>query len=105
MKYKGYQAIVEFSEEDNVFFGKIAFLSDLVTFEGTSVQMLEENFHKSVDDYLETCEKIGKKPEKMFKGSFNIRISPVLHRKLAIKSLNQKKSLNKFIEQALEKVV
>lgn len=105
MNYKGHTAVVKFSEEDKVFFGKVVFINDLVTFEADSVKELEKEFYQSVDAYLSFCEKVGKDPEKTFKGSFNIRISPALHKKLSLKALGESKSLNKLIEQGLTELV
>ncbi len=102
MNYKGYTAIVEYSDEDNIFFGKIGLIDDLITFEADSVKDLEQEFHKSVEDYLKICKEVGKNPEKTFKGTFNIRISPGLHKKLSLEALKKSKSLNKIVEQKLE---
>lgn len=62
LQYKGYYASVNFSAEDEVFFGKILGIDDLVTFEGASVKDLKKAFHEAVEDYLETCKKMDKEP-------------------------------------------
>jgi predicted HicB family RNase H-like nuclease len=105
LKYKSYTGIVEFSAEDGVFFGKLFGINDLVTFEGSSVRELEKAFHEAVDDYIETCGELGKSPERDFKGSFNIRINPQIHRMAALKAQTMHISLNEFVEQAIEKEV
>ena len=74
LQYKGYYASVNFSVEDDVFYGKIIGINDLVSFEGTSVSELKHSFQEAVEDYLETCSLIKKVPEKTYKGSFNVRI-------------------------------
>lgn len=56
LKYKGLVGSVAFSEEDNVFFGKIEGIDGLVNFEGSSVEELKSAFHEAVDDYLAYCE-------------------------------------------------
>ncbi len=76
MNYENHQASVHFSSEDDVFFGKIPGISDLVTFEGKSVKELKSLFREAVEDYIETCAEAGKKPEKTCKGSFNLRLYP-----------------------------
>jgi predicted HicB family RNase H-like nuclease len=105
IEYKGYSGTVEFSADDDVFFGKINGIRDVVTFEADSVQKLKKAFREAVDDYIETCEQLGKDPDKEFKGSFNIRIKPRVHRLAVIKSASMKISLNQFVERALEKEV
>jgi predicted HicB family RNase H-like nuclease len=62
MNYKGYAAQVRYSEEDGCFVGHIAGIRDVVGFHGESVTGLRAAFEEAVDDYLKTCEKLGRKP-------------------------------------------
>jgi len=105
MTYKDYIGSVHYSEEDEVFHGKIEAINDLIIFEGTSVKELKKAFHEAVDDYLETCTKMGREPQKPFKGSFNVRIPSDLHRKAAAKATMMGVSLNQFVQKALEEKV
>ena len=105
LEYKGYTGSVEFSAEDSVFFGKIIGIKDVVTFEAATVKNLIREFNAAVDDYLKTCVQLGKKPDKEFKGSFNVRLKPHLHRLAVIKSTRMKIPLNTLVERALEKEV
>lgn len=102
MKYKDYIGSVHYSAEDEVFFGKIEGINDLISFEGRNVTELKAAFREAVEDYLELCNLNGKEPEKMYKGSFNIRIKPELHKKAAQKALIEGKSLNQYVEEAIE---
>jgi len=102
IKYKGYIGTVEYSPDDKVLYGKIEHINDLVTFEAKTANDLEKNFRAAVDDYIETCRQLGKEPQKTFKGTFNVRIKPKLHRKASMVSLQRNISLNKLVEQALE---
>ena len=103
--YKDFIATIHYSTIDEVFFGKIEGINDLVTFEGENVKDLKKAFEEAVDDYIELCKEVGKEPKKSFKGSFNIRISPELHVKAFEKALIEGKSLNQFVQQAIEKEV
>ncbi len=105
MIYKGYIGLVHFSAEDEVFHGKIDAINDLIMFDGKSVQELKKAFHEAVDDYLETCKKMHREPNRSFKGSFNVRISPDLHRKAAHKATMMGLSLNQLVQKALEENV
>ena len=87
MEYKGYVGSVEFSEEDALFFGKVLGVRALISYEGENARDLVEDFHSAVDDYLELCAAEGVEPEKAYKGSFNVRISPELHKKAAIAAM------------------
>jgi len=64
MTYKGYAARIEHSDEDRLFIGHIAGIRDIVGFHGESVAALSQAFKEAVDDYLDTCEKINKAPQK-----------------------------------------
>ncbi|HXB41607.1 MAG TPA: type II toxin-antitoxin system HicB family antitoxin [Bacteroidia bacterium] len=101
MTYKGYIATVHYSDEDRVFFGKIHGINDLVTFEGNTAKSLSTEFHNAVDDYLKTCKKIGKSPDKTFNGVFNIRTGTDLHRKAVLLAEKYHVSLNDFVKTAL----
>jgi predicted HicB family RNase H-like nuclease len=101
MEYKGYYAKIEYSSEDNTFFGSIIGIDDSITFEGKSVTELKNAFHEAVNDYLVMCQRIGKEPQKLYKGSFNVRIDPEIHRQAILLAKSKKMSLNKFVEKAI----
>ena len=101
MKYKGYIGSVEFSEADGLFYGKVQGIRSLISYEGTTARELIDDFHQSVDDYLELCEEEGNVPEKPYKGSFNVRIGCELHQKAAMYAMAHEQSLNSFIEEAV----
>ena len=102
MRFKGYAGKVEYSAEDKLFFGEIAFLTDTVLFEGKTVKELETNFKEAVNHYIATCKKAGKEPQIVFKGHFPARINPEIHKKAALIALKRRISLNKFVELAIE---
>ncbi len=103
--YKDYIGSVHFNADDEVFFGKIEGIEDLVSFEGDSVIELKKGFEEAVDDYLEICKENGKKTDKSYKGSFNVRIAPDIHKKATRLALMKGMSLNQFIQKAVEEVV
>lgn len=105
LEYKGYIGTIEFSAEDMVFFGKIQSINDLVTFEGTSVEELENAFKASVIDYLETCQSLGKIPDKQYKGTFNVRVSKELHQQTALLATKVGVNLNEIVKKALVYIV
>lgn len=105
LSYKGYIGSVNFSEKDNVFFGKIEGINGLVNFEGESVKELTAAFHEAVDDYLAYCEDEGIQPHKSYSGTLNVRITPEIHSQIAILAKRTGLSINAFIKQALEKQI
>jgi predicted HicB family RNase H-like nuclease len=105
MKYKGYEAVIEYDEIDRLFFGRVINTRDIISFDGTTVNELRQSFEAVIDEYLEDCQREGKEPDKAFSGQFNLRISPELHRKISIEAKKRNISLNSFVEQALEKIL
>jgi predicted HicB family RNase H-like nuclease len=103
LEHKGYLGSVEFSPEDEIFFGRITGIRDVVTFEGDSVSKLKKAFRDAVEDYISMCKELGKDPDKEFKGSFNVRVKPKIHRLAVMRSAALNMSLNQFVEQAIQK--
>lgn len=105
LNYKGFIGSVHFSADDNVFFGKLEGINDLVTFEGETVKELTDAFHFVVDEHIKDCEKENIAAEKSYKGSFNVRLTPELHRRIAISAKMRGESINKFVLEALSQSV
>lgn len=64
MSYKGYMARAEYDDEDGILTGRIAGIQDVVGFHADTVEGLKSAFHEAVEDYVETCARIGKAPQK-----------------------------------------
>ena len=105
LQYKGYSAKPEYSVEDRIFYGVILGIDDLVDFMSDNAGELENEFHAAVDDYLEFCKEIGKEPQKEYRGTFNVRVSPELHKQAAVCAAMENISLNRFVENALQSAV
>lgn len=103
LKYKGFIGSVNFAAEDEVFYGKIDGIDDLITFEGESVQELKTAFHYMVDEHIKDCE-VEKKPlKKSYSGSFNVRLTSQMHRNLAEKALSMGITLNQLLKSMIAK--
>ncbi len=101
MKYKGYEAVISFDDEAEIFHGEVANTKDVITFQGKAVSELKKAFQESVEEYLKFCNERGEEPEKPFSGVFVIRINPELHRKLSMAAKRKRLSLNGLIEEKL----
>jgi predicted HicB family RNase H-like nuclease len=101
LKYKDYLASVHFSVDDDVFYGKVLGVDDLINFEGSSVKELKRAFHEAIDDYISTCAERGKEPNKTYKGTFNVRIPSELHKEAAVFAAINSVSLNDFVRSAI----
>ena len=105
MHYKGYEAVVEFDEEAEIFHGEVISLRDVITFQGASVAELKTALAESVEDYLAFCKERGEDPEKPFSGQFVVRAEPALHRAMFSAAKRAGQSLNKWVTTTLERAV
>lgn len=103
MKYKGQTARIEFDAADNIFFGRLIGISDVIGFHADNVAELRTAFEEAVDDYIETCEKIGKPAQTPASGNMLLRVSPELHKAAMIAAEAQGSSLNKWATEVLSK--
>lgn len=102
--YKGYSGTVEFSEEDNVFFGKVLGIHSLLSYEGENVKDLLDDFHGAVDDYLVYCKEEGLTPEKPAVPKWNqIQIPSELYSQLISCSQKHNVSVDRYVEDTLKK--
>lgn len=103
LTYKNFIGSVHFSVQDDVFFGKVEGINDLITFEGSSVEELKSAFHYVVDEHIKDCARENISIEKSYKGSFNLRLTPELHRRAALMAKARGCSLNAFVKTAIER--
>lgn len=82
--------------------GKLLFIDDLVTYESAELKGLQQEFEAAVDDYIATCAAIGKEPQRPFRGLFNVRVSPALHREAALRATRDGVALNDVVVRALD---
>ena len=101
LEYKGYTGTIEYSKEDKLLFGKVIGIKSLLSYEGSTGVELETDFKGVIDEYLEDCKDLDIKPEKPFKGSFNVRIPSDLHRDAALKAMELNTSLNSFVSESI----
>jgi len=99
LKYKEFQGSVSF--EDGTLVLQILHIDDLIVAECNCASKVEQTFQELVDDYLETCAATGKEPCKSFRGSFNVRVDPHLHKEAAMSATAERVSLNAWVESAM----
>ncbi len=105
LNYKSYFGTVEYSSKDHCLFGKLAYIRDLVNYEGQTVKELESAFKEAVDDYLAFCKERGRIPNIPCKGSFNVRIGSELHRSALAAARQRDLTLNEFVKQSIEQAI
>ena len=103
MAYRGYAARVEYDADDRLFAGRIAGINDVVGFHGHSVDDLETAFREAVDDYIQTCAKAGKSPDRPYSGRVMFRVDPRTHARAALAAQLRGISLNDWAEEAMSR--
>ncbi len=101
MTYKGQTARVEFDERDDTFVGHLLGIADVVGFHADTVPALRAAFVEAVDDYIDTCAKIGKAVEKPASGKIMLRVPPEVHSAALIAAKGSGTSLNQWATKVL----
>jgi predicted HicB family RNase H-like nuclease len=103
MMYKGYAARIEYSDEDSCFIGHIAGIKDVIGFHADTVKDLRKAFREAVDDYLATCERLNRAPQRPYSGKMMLRVPPEVHARAAMMAKAHKMSLNQWATEILSK--
>lgn len=103
MEYNGYRAAVTFDDEVGILHGEVVDTRDVITFQGRSVDELQQAFRDSVDEYLKICAERGRAPDKPFSGRFALRMEPETHRAVVAASRANGKSINSWIVAAIDR--
>ena len=101
MHYKGYPASIHYDAGNEIFYGIVEGINDSISFHSDSVDGLKKEFARSIDFYLECCEKHGDVPERPGSGRLMVRIAPAIHGAALTAAAKAGESLNKWVEGAL----
>jgi predicted HicB family RNase H-like nuclease len=101
LEYKGYLGTVEYSSADDLLCGEIAGIRGTIMYHGDNLTNLKHDFETAVDHYLSCCQAEGKEPQMPCYGELNIKISPAVHKQLQIYAMNNGKTQNETVENAL----
>jgi predicted HicB family RNase H-like nuclease len=102
LTYKGYTGTIEASIEDGCLHGQILFITDIIAYEGNTVDDIKASFEEAVDHYLAYCKETGKPANKPYSGTFNVRVGQDLHRKAVEVACHQGMTLNDFVVQSIK---
>jgi predicted HicB family RNase H-like nuclease len=105
LKHKDFIGVFNYIEDEDILYGKIEGITDLVTFQGESIPEIKIAFFEAVEDYIMLCKEAEKEPLKSFKGVFNVRVSTELHRKASLEAVKRNINLNQLVQRALENEV
>ena len=101
MTHKGQTARIEFDDRDNILVGRLVGITDVVSFHAESVAELRAAFEEAVDDYLETCARIGKAPQQPASGKMMLRVAPEVHSAALMSAQAAGVSLNQWAARVL----
>ncbi len=105
LEYKGYMVKVCYDAKRCLLYGKVDGIVDAVNFETENPREVEQAFHDAVDHYLHFCESVGRRPAKAYKGQFNVRIAPELHKSISLWAAAHDMTMNAAVERAIERFV
>lgn len=106
LSYKNYLGSVEYSKSDNCLVGHVLGLTKVsITYEGESLQELEEDFKAGVDSYLEGCAEHGITPQKTYSGYLNLRIPSELHGQVSEFAKSTGQPINTIIRKSIEYII
>lgn len=105
LKHKGYQGSVEYNLEKERLEGKVLHVKSLITYAGNTIAELKASFEEEIEEYLADCEELGVEPEKPFCGTFQIRLDPNVHRKLAYNAAEAGVGFNQYVSDILNSSV
>ena len=99
-----YMRVVEWDDEDKIFIGSAPPLIGRCC-HGKSRQAVLKELDVIVDEWIEILDKEGMplpKAKQKYNGKILARVSPEVHRALSIRAMQERRSLNSFVEAALE---
>ena len=105
MEYRGYTALIQYSEEDGCFIGKVIGISDQIVFDASSLEEIRKAFAKDVESYIQYCCEKGREPNKPM-SEFLIPVSPpLLYAQASRKAEDDGVPVRAVMETALQKFV
>ena len=105
IEYKGYTAVFENDEKEDILGAWVIDTRDQILFEGRSLDELRERMKEAVDDYLEHCKERGKTPDRPYSGKFLFRTTADLHRAIATEAAAERMSINEWMEARVRTAV
>ncbi|MDO9381343.1 MAG: type II toxin-antitoxin system HicB family antitoxin [Hyphomicrobiaceae bacterium] len=102
LHHKGFKASVDVDVDDGLLVGRLLGTTDVVSFHATDMAALKSAFVEAVEDYVATCEKVGKDPKRAASGNLMIRVDPEVHRDAIEAAQSQGKSLSQWSEEVIK---
>ena len=82
MTCSGYEAQITYDDATKTLNGQIIGINGDAEFSGNTVEELEVEFEKTLDDFLTLCDKNGVEPQKNYSDQIRLTLGSELHREL-----------------------
>ena len=104
LEYNGYTALIQYSEEDGCFIGKVIGITDQIIFDAPSIDEIRKIFESDVDSYIQYCRQKGREPNKPA-SEIMVPVSTVLYAKVSRKAEDDGVPVRTALETALQRFV
>ena len=101
MPINGYQAVIAFDPDIQLFRGEFVGLNGGADFYAADVEGLKHEGEISLRVFLDACERRGIEARKSFSGKFSLRLDPATHEAAAIAAAARGQSLNQWATEAI----
>ena len=101
MTINGYQAVVSYDPEIEMFRGEFVGLNGGADFYAKDTEGLKHEGAISLKVFLDACAEDGVEPAKPFSGKFVLRLDPKTHEAATVAALAEGKSLNQWAAETL----
>ena len=105
MKFGEYDAVIHFDPEIDMFRGEFVGLNGSADFYADSIEKLRHEGEISLRVFLDFAKEKNIQPKKPLSGKLVLRLKPEIHRKYKLLASSKNISLNKLLNDTLEKAV
>jgi predicted HicB family RNase H-like nuclease len=102
MEINGYQAVVQYDPDIDMFRGEFIGLNGGADFYAKDIDHLRTEGEVSLRVFLDMCREDGVEPRKKYSGKFNLRVSPEMHAEITVRATAEGKSLNQWVTDVLD---
>jgi predicted HicB family RNase H-like nuclease len=102
LKFGEYRASVEFDSDEMLLIGRVLDIDSLIMFSAEDGKQLQQEFEGAVTLYVRDCEARGVAPQRPYKGTFNVRVGPAVHRQAVEAARESNENLNEFVTEAIK---
>jgi len=102
MTINGYQAVITFDPDLQMFRGEFVGLNGGADFYAEDVEGLKHEGEISLRVFLDACKRRGIEPRKHFSGKFSMRVDSATHEAAAIAAAAHGQSLNQWATEAIK---